>query len=87
MWVMVDVLRTALTTQRTIYSDTAGAANLDADGVTLRHSDPAPDHVGIEAVIQRDPGNGCTGFLALGNNLGFEFAGKSVTALVGFGYV
>ena len=51
-----------------------------------RLTDPAPDHVGIETVIQGDPRNGGSGLQTLGNNLGFEFPGKPATALVGFGY-
>lgn len=51
-----------------------------------RLADPAPDHVGVDAVIQRDPGGRCTGFQALGDNLRLEFPRKPATMLVGLGY-
>ena len=96
------------------HNRTAGAGNLDADGVTFMvgrrcgcrwqinryeprccrwcfrsspcFADPAPDHVGVETVIQGNSGNGDAGLQALRDNSSFEFPGKPATALVGFGY-
>src|SRR5690606_15562451 len=51
-----------------------------------RLTDPAPHHVGVEAVIQGNTGNRRAWHQAFGHNTSLQLFGVTATLLVGFGY-